>query len=414
MSIEEHGPTQETLLPRQQFGRYEIVRLLGAGAFAAVYAAHDPALDATVAVKVLGDNHCVDPEIRARFITEARLLRRVGTTRLVPVFDIGEQDGQPYFVMELMEGGTLADRMIGSHADLPTIRRIVVEVAECLEAVHLAGIVHRDLKPSNILIRPIVTNEEVGPAGMLIGPGEQLVLGDFGIAREADASNLTRAMGTEGFMAPEQRTAASSIDQRADIYAATAIVAALATSTSNPSRSTPADIAALTPQLRNALAQGMAVDPGHRPRNATEWRTIMLQALADSGPSAPQPRFASSRSALPEAGPTGHRRRRSGVVMAALAVLLALVGGGTALVMSLTGAQPRIVGPEVIAVGQAVEYRADVSPGAEHYWVDWNGVRHDGAALRVESRGPGVLPIRLIEVTDTRERTTDLVIKVEE
>ncbi|MGI9597164.1 MAG: protein kinase, partial [Acidimicrobiales bacterium] len=75
------------------------MRLLGAGAFAAVYAARDPALDAIVAVKVLGDNHCVDPEVRARFIKEARLLRRVGTSRLVPVFDIGEQDGQPYFVM---------------------------------------------------------------------------------------------------------------------------------------------------------------------------------------------------------------------------------------------------------------------------------------------------------------------------
>ncbi|MGH1493594.1 MAG: protein kinase domain-containing protein [Acidimicrobiales bacterium] len=109
MTIEEHGPEREMLLPRQQFGRYQIVGLLGAGGLAAVYEALDRALDATVAVKVLGDNHCVDPDGRSRFINEARLLRKVGTERLVPVFDIGEQGGQPYFVMELIGGGTLAE-----------------------------------------------------------------------------------------------------------------------------------------------------------------------------------------------------------------------------------------------------------------------------------------------------------------
>ena len=100
--------------------------------------------------------------------------------------------------------------------------------------------------------------------------------------------------------------------------------------------------------------------------------------------------------------------------MAILAVLLAVAIGGVALVMAITGGEPQIVGPGSIRVGQSVVYRAETSPGAEFYWVDWNGVRHDQDALQVEPSGAGVLPIRLTQVLDGQQRTDTLVIEVSE
>ncbi len=379
-----------------------MVRLLGAGAFAAVYAATDPALDVTVAVKVLGDNHCSDPDIRSRFIREARLLRRIGTDRLVSVFDIGEQHGQPYFVMELIDGGTLATRMTRfGRADPATVRRIVWELSECLHAIHRAGVVHRDLKPSNVLVRRVDRESVIDSAASVIGSDEQLVLGDFGIARELDASNLTMAMGTEGFMAPEQRSPTVSIDHRADIYAATAIVAALVTGTTNPARSSQGAVDALPPRLRATLGHGMADDPGDRPSDAASWRDVMLGALADED------------RGRDDAVGADRSRGRSKLVLGALAVVLSSAVAGSALMSSLGGRGPTIIGPDVVAIGSAVVYQAEAKPGAEYYWVDWDGVTHPGSALRVEPRGPGVLPISLVEVVDGEERTSKLVITVE-
>lgn len=89
-------------VPTGQIGRYEVSRPLGSGSFASVYLATDPRLDVEVAAKVLGDLHCGDPEIRERFIQEARLMRRVGSQHLVSVFDIDQTtNGQPFFVIGL-------------------------------------------------------------------------------------------------------------------------------------------------------------------------------------------------------------------------------------------------------------------------------------------------------------------------
>lgn len=96
-----------------QIGRYRIVSNLGVGGFASVYLAEDPALATHVAIKVLSEAMASDGNIRARFIEEARLMRRLASPVLVTVHDISEQDGLPYFVMEYCEGGTLADRLEG-------------------------------------------------------------------------------------------------------------------------------------------------------------------------------------------------------------------------------------------------------------------------------------------------------------
>ncbi len=173
---------------RDRIGRYELVELLGTGSFAAVYRALDPALDTEVAIKVLADHHSAVPDIRERFIGEARLLRRLASDRLVAVHDIGEHDGQPYLVMELVRGGTLAQRLDGRPATREQCRHLVDELAACMTAVLEGGVVHRDIKPSNVLIRPDPTGAPANAATPVLGAGERLVLADFGLARMVDRS----------------------------------------------------------------------------------------------------------------------------------------------------------------------------------------------------------------------------------
>ena len=186
--------------------------MLGTGAFAVVYRAHDPALDIDVAVKLLAEHHAHDPEIRARFLTEARTLRRLSDDRVVTVHEVGEHDGRPYLVMELLDGGTLENRLAdGRTLDPAGVEWLVDGLGTAIVVVHAAGFVHRDIKPSNLLIRRT-------------GDREQLVLADFGLAHEIDQSRLTVAAGTDTYMAPEQRVPGATIDGRADVYAASGVV----------------------------------------------------------------------------------------------------------------------------------------------------------------------------------------------
>ncbi|MGL4743192.1 MAG: serine/threonine-protein kinase, partial [Dermatophilaceae bacterium] len=219
--------TGSTSGKRGLFGRFEVRRQLGRGGFAEVYLAIDPALDTEVALKVLTAERASDPDVRERFIREARLLRRLAPTsngRLLAVHDLGEQDGRPYLVLEYLPLGSLADRISARHPDAGEvtgreIATLVEELRICLEPVHEAGLVHRDVKPSNLLLRGPVraalgtdprrtgatAATDAGPRDRpLLAEGETLVLADFGIAREVELTALTLAVGTPGLAAPEQ------------------------------------------------------------------------------------------------------------------------------------------------------------------------------------------------------------------
>ncbi|MFC1408728.1 serine/threonine-protein kinase [Streptacidiphilus sp. N1-12] len=189
----------------QKLGRYLLEDRLGAGSFATVWKAYDPELDTDVAVKVLADNWASNADVRERFLAEARLLRRISSPRVVRVHDVGVQDERPYFVMDYVRGGTLAEQV--GHCGPAEALRLAAEAGCAVQVLHDAGVIHRDVKPSNLLLDAGRT-----PAAVLVA--------DLGSAKQlADASGLTVTTGTPAYMAPEQAFQTSGFDARADVYA---------------------------------------------------------------------------------------------------------------------------------------------------------------------------------------------------
>src|SRR5260370_41850310 len=130
-------------------GRYTIQGELGRGGTAAVYRAHDPSFKREVAIKVLPREFLHDSSFRARFQREAQTIAKLEHAAIVPVYDYGEEDGQPYLVMRLMAGGSLADRIDRGPLSLQETIEILGGPAPALGRPHAPGIGHRDLKPGN-------------------------------------------------------------------------------------------------------------------------------------------------------------------------------------------------------------------------------------------------------------------------
>ena len=194
-------------------GRYEIRGELGRGGMATVMRAYDPMFKRDVAVKVLPREFLHDPAFRARFEREAQVVAALEHSAIVPVYDYGEnaETGQPFIVMRLMSGGTLAEKLRGQPMDLNEVARILSRLAPALDFAHARGVVHRDLKPGNILFD---------------GEGNPYI-SDFGLAKLAESNvNLTGTglMGTPAYMSPEQARGEKEIDGRSDLYALGAIV----------------------------------------------------------------------------------------------------------------------------------------------------------------------------------------------
>ena len=141
-----------TLQPGARLGPYEILSALGAGGMGEVYKARDTRLDRTVAIKILPDTLAADPQFRERFDREARAISQLDHAHICALYDVGEQDGTAYLVMQYLEGETLADRLAQSALPLDQALKTAIEIASALDKAHRAGIVHRDLKPGNIML----------------------------------------------------------------------------------------------------------------------------------------------------------------------------------------------------------------------------------------------------------------------
>src|SRR5256714_5906766 len=135
-----------------RLGPYEILAPLGAGGMGEVYKARDTRLDRTVAIKILPQALAADAQFRDRFDREARTISQLDHPHICALYDVGEQDGTAYLVMQYLEGETLADRLAKGSVPIAEALTIGVQMASALDKAHRAGIVHRDLKPGNVML----------------------------------------------------------------------------------------------------------------------------------------------------------------------------------------------------------------------------------------------------------------------
>jgi serine/threonine protein kinase len=241
------------IMQPEKIGLYEIKSELGRGGMATVYRGYDPRFEREVAVKVLPRELLhADPQFRLRFEREAKIVAQLEHSAIVPVYDVGEADGQPYFVMRYMNGGSLSERIKAGIFSVEEAARILGEIAPGLDEAHSKGIVHRDIKPSNILF-----DKKGNP-----------YISDFGIAKlsQAQSGNVTGSaiIGTPAYMAPEQAQG-DEVDGRADIYALGIILYEMLTGRQPYEADTPMAVAIKhitdpVPQIRTAnpkLPEGM-------------------------------------------------------------------------------------------------------------------------------------------------------------
>lgn len=189
-----------------KIGRFEVVRLLGRGGMAEVYLADDSDADRQVAIKLLPQHLLHDPQFKARFEREARVLAKLSHPNIVPMYEFGYHGEQPYMVNPHMAGGSLED-LLKTKGKLSVAQAVAILEPMCaaLEAAHKKGIIHRDLKPGNILF------DEEG----------RVYVADFGIAKLVEGSTGltgTAVVGTPAYMSPEQFEAKKELDGRSDQY----------------------------------------------------------------------------------------------------------------------------------------------------------------------------------------------------
>ena len=198
--------------PEGHIGRFDIRRSLGAGGMGEIFEAYDTDLHRTVAIKVLASKHIEDETMKQRFLREARMASQLNHPNIATIYEIGEAAGNPYIVMEYVEGETLADRLVNGPLDLKEIFEVGEQAACALAEAHERGVVHRDIKSANI---------------MITGRGKVKVL-DFGLAKPLPAINQTMSksrltesgvlLGTVSYMSPEQATGRGEVTHLSDIF----------------------------------------------------------------------------------------------------------------------------------------------------------------------------------------------------
>ncbi len=263
--------------------RYELMEKIGEGGMAVVYKARCTFLDRWVAIKILRDQYANNPEFVDRFQREARAAARLAHPNIVSIYDVGEDQGRHFIVMEYVQGENLKDYLSRRGPLTPqTVAEMGQQVAAALAHAHCRGIIHRDIKPHNLLV----------------SPEGQVKVTDFGIARAAAASSLTETgvvLGSVHYFSPEQAQG-GAVDARSDIYALGVVLYELLTGEppftgDSPIAialshldSEPPAVAELCPHvpedLEQAIMKAMAKDPAHRYQTAGELNRALAPAAS--------------------------------------------------------------------------------------------------------------------------------------
>ena len=397
--------------PGTRVGPYQISARLGSGGMGEVYRAHDPRLDRSVAIKVLTSSRDTTPEELERFQREARAIARVSHPNICAVYDVGQEEGVPFLVMELLDGETLAERL--SRGPIPVDAAIAIgsEIAKALAELHRNDVVHRDLKPSNV---------------MLTASGIKLL--DFGLAKLRDGEyedtnrKATRSLrltgegtvlGTLPYMAPEQ-VEGRPADARTDTFALGVVLYEMITGrepfqgTSRASLAAailtrePPAISSLIPtapaSLDRVVQKCLAKNPDERWQSASDLASALRwsadEHVAHDAASDPSPR---------------RQRRPTAVALMAVAVaagLIAaavLVGGSGRRAGAASASTPRFI-PVTFRAGTVTAARFTPDGDSIVYSAAWGVDRYGLFMTRrdnVESRRLDVLDARLLGISSS-------------
>ena len=315
-------------------GPYQIIEKLGAGGMGEVFLGHDPRLERRVALKCLTSAASLTPEGHTRVLREARAVARLTHPHIAAVYDVLEQDGRAFIVMEYVEGISLSAHMASGALPVAEVRLIGRQLASALAAAHAQGVIHRDLKPANIQVMRdgSIKVLDFGVARLMPSPTATIdtTLGD------AALHSLGGNPGTPIYMAPEQLIGHVA-DSRTDLYSAGVILFQMATGrrpyldttavtlalAMNADPAPPArEINPLVPlELSEAIGKALKRNPDHRYQSARELDSALA---AMSGTSSSTRAINATTHANPGTGWPLRRMPRAVTVVAALAMLLAL------------------------------------------------------------------------------------------
>ncbi len=364
------------LSPGYVVGEYRVERVIGRGGMGVVYSGVQPVIEKRVAIKVLNSELSADPALVRRFLDEARAVNRIRHPNIIDIFSFGQlADSRQYFVMEYLEGHTLADRLQSGDLPIDQLPPLLAQICDALDAAHGEHIVHRDLKPENIWI--------VEPRR-----GRMFVkLLDFGIAKllatgEQTTTQAGVLMGTPQYMSPEQ-CHGRAVDHRTDLYAMGVLLYQMYTGelpfrgegfaeiltkqlTQIPER--PSTHAPLPQALDALIMRCLAKDPAERPQSARELGEQLAHILIpQSAPLLPSRQVptttttlrGSAQAAEASAPVSSARSRRWAFV-----VVLLLVGGLSALGAARLAGRGRTVPPKAARPGPSAhdEFRIAAMP----------------------------------------------------
>ena len=377
-----------TLSPGSRLGPYEVLAAIGAGGMGEVYRARDTRLERDVAVKVLPAHLSSSEEMRQRFEREAKAISQLSHSNICALYDVGSHEGTEYLVMELLEGETLATRLVKGALPLDQTLSCGVQIADALDKAHRQGIVHRDLKPGNIMLTKAgVKLLDFGLAKAMAPANPQSGL--TSLPTVATPQNLTQQgtiLGTFQYMAPEQLEG-NEADARSDIFAFGAVLyemttgqkafagksqASLIGSILKEEPPSITSIAPMTPPaLERVIKTCLAKDPENRFQTAHDVK-LQLQWVAEGGSQAGLP--------APVVARRKNREKLAWAVAAAALVAAGLFAWGYVrrapvppLMARFDVAAPEdltsIDMPRVSPDGRTIAFNATDSAGKTRIWV---------------------------------------------